>query len=56
MLEPLYTRMVLKLSGESLKGSLSHGIDPDALAYLADEIKQASKGVQLAVVVGGGNF
>ncbi|MDO8749742.1 MAG: UMP kinase [Dehalococcoidia bacterium] len=56
MPESLYTRMVLKLSGESLKGSLSYGIDPEALAYLAGEIKEASKGVQLAVVVGGGNF
>ncbi len=56
MPESLYTRMVLKLSGESLKGSLSHGIDPEALAYLAGEIKEASKGVQMAVVVGGGNF
>ncbi len=57
MPESLYTRMVLKLSGESLKGNLSHGIDPEALAYLADEIKGASSnGVQMAVVVGGGNF
>ncbi len=57
MVQPLYSRVVLKLSGESLKGSLSHGIDPEALAYLADEIQKASSnGVQLAVVVGGGNF
>ena len=57
MVEPVYSRAVLKLSGESLKGNLSHGIDPEALAYLADEIKEASAmGVQLALVVGGGNF
>ena len=57
MPESLYTRMVLKLSGEALKGSLGHGIDPEALAYLADEIREASSnGVQMAVVVGGGNF
>lgn len=49
--------MLLKLSGESLKGSQEHGIDPDALLYLADELKVASSmGVQIAVVVGGGNF
>lgn len=57
MRDPIYSRAVLKLSGESLKGNLSHGIDPEALAYLANEIKEASgMGVQLAVVVGGGNF
>ena len=57
MVVPVYSRAVLKLSGESLKGNLSHGIDPEALAYLADEIKEASAmGVQLALVVGGGNF
>ena len=57
MPEPVYRRTVLKLSGESLKGSLTHGIDPEALAYLADQIREAAgMGVQLAVVVGGGNF
>ena len=42
MLESVYSRAVLKLSGESLKGSSPYGIDPDALAYLADQIKEAS--------------
>ena len=57
MLEPVYSRAMLKLSGESLKGKVSRGIDPDALRYLADEIKEASRmGVQLSIVVGGGNF
>ena len=57
MLESVYSRAVLKLSGESMRGSSPYGIDPDALAYLADQIKEASgMGVQLSVVVGGGNF
>lgn len=57
MLEPVYNRVVLKLSGASLKGSHPYGIDPEALNYLADQIKEASgMGVQLSVVVGGGNF
>ncbi|MBI4201387.1 MAG: UMP kinase [Chloroflexi bacterium] len=57
MLKPIYARATLKLSGESLKGHLPQGIDPEALAYLADQIKEASAmGVQLAIVVGGGNF
>ena len=55
--KPIYDRVLLKLSGESLKGNLEQGIDPDALLYLADELKVASgMGVQIAVVVGGGNF
>lgn len=57
MANPRYDRVLLKLSGESLKGNLEHGIDPDALLYLADELKVAySMSVQIAVVVGGGNF
>jgi len=57
MAKPRYDRVLLKLSGESLKGNLEHGIDPDALLYLADELKVAYRmGVQIAVVVGGGNF
>ena len=52
-----YNRILLKLSGESLKGDLDYGIDPKALAYLAGEIKEAFKmGVELSAVVGGGNF
>ena len=57
MLKPVYSRVVLKLSGQSLKGSSHYGLDPEALVYLADQIKEASSmGVQLSVVVGGGNF
>ncbi len=57
MRQPVYRRIVLKLSGESLKGTQSHGIDPEALVYLAREIKEAAgMGVQLSIVIGGGNF
>ena len=57
MLKPVYSRAVLKLSGQSLKGSSHYGLDPEALVYLADQVKEASgMGVQLSVVVGGGNF
>ena len=53
----IYKRAVLKLSGESLKGTSPFGIDPEALVYLAAEIKEAvSMGVQLVIVIGGGNF
>ena len=52
-----FTRILLKLSGESLKGDRSHGIDPDSLDYMAEEIKSVtSKGIELGIVVGGGNI
>ena len=50
-------RILLKLSGEVLAGQGSFGIDPDRVASLASEIAAvASLGVQLGLVVGGGNF
>ena len=52
-----FKRILLKLSGESLKGNRSHGIDPDSLDYMAQEIKSVtSKGIELGIVVGGGNI
>jgi uridylate kinase len=52
-----YNRVLLKLSGESLMGSKQYGIDPAMLRHYANEIKQVvEKGVQLAVVIGGGNI
>ena len=48
---------MLKVSGESLKGSGSTGIDPDAVSYLAEEIGQVHDlGVEVGVVIGGGNI
>ena len=52
-----YRRILLKVSGESLKGDRGYGIDPDAVEYMATEIGAVIElGVQLAVVVGGGNI
>lgn len=51
-----YKRVLLKLSGEQLAGR-EGGIDPDFVAWLATEIKKATEtGVEMAIVVGGGNF
>ena len=52
-----YKRILLKLSGESLKGHRSHGVDPDPLDYMAGEIKSVTAlGIELGIVVGGGNI
>jgi len=52
-----YGRVLLKLSGESLKGDREFGIDPDAVGYMAAEIQSVIEmGVELGIVVGGGNF
>ncbi len=52
-----YQRVLLKLSGEALMGSQQYGIDPERLSDYADEIKSiTTKGVQVAIVIGGGNI
>ena len=52
-----YNRILLKLSGEALMGDLNYGIDPKRLAEYAAEIKQIhDKGVEIAIVIGGGNI
>jgi uridylate kinase len=52
-----YQRILLKLSGEALMGQQQYGIDAERLMQYATEIKTiASKGVQVAVVIGGGNI
>lgn len=52
-----YQRVVLKLSGEALAGSNGWGVDPAALAHLAEEVLSVQRlGVAVAVVVGGGNY
>ncbi len=48
-------RVLLKLSGESFGGG-SLGVNPDVVAQIAREIAEAAKDVEIAVVVGGGNF
>ena len=52
-----YNRILLKLSGEALMGEKQYGIDPKRLAEYAQEIKEVvDKGMQVAVVIGGGNI
>lgn len=57
MSELKYKRLLLKISGEALLGSQAFGIDPEPVEKICLEIKKAyEKGVQIAVVVGGGNI
>jgi uridylate kinase len=52
-----YQRVLLKLSGEALLGDRPFGISPEYTSYLAHEIKKVHElGVQVAIVIGGGNF
>jgi len=52
-----YKRVLLKLSGEALMGSQQYGIDPVRLGEYADEIIEAAQaGVQIGIVIGGGNI
>ncbi len=52
-----YKRILLKLSGESLLGTKGYGIDPEMLKLYAGEIKKVyDLGVQISVVIGGGNI
>ena len=52
-----YKRILLKLSGEALAGSLGHGIDFDTVMEICRPIKEVVElGAQVAIVVGGGNF
>lgn len=55
--KPVYKRIVLKLSGEAMLGEQPHGIDAEVCASFAAQIKEVrALGVQVALVVGGGNF
>jgi uridylate kinase len=54
---PRYRRVIVKLSGEALSGTAGTGVDPASLARVADEVLSLHNlGVQVAVVVGGGNY
>jgi uridylate kinase len=54
---PVYQRLVLKLSGESLSGPHESGIDAETIQGIAHEVKEIRDlGVQVAIMVGGGNF
>lgn len=53
----MYKRVLLKLSGEQLAGKFESGIDPEQVAWLADEVKKVGgNGTQVVIMVGGGNF
>jgi len=52
-----YNRILLKLSGEALMGDRQYGIDPQRLSEYAQEIRKVvDKGVEVAIVIGGGNI
>ena len=54
---PKYERILLKVSGESLQGNRGFGVDPEAVEYMAQEIRSVlDLGVQMGIVVGGGNI
>jgi len=54
---PKYKRIILKLSGEALAGEKGFGLEPEVLNSIASQVKEiVDMGVQVAVVVGGGNF
>jgi uridylate kinase len=54
---PRFSRILVKLSGEALLGSADYGIDPAVIKRIAGEIQEiAGMGVQVAVVIGGGNI
>ena len=56
-MQPKYKRILLKLSGESLAGEIKHGIDFDTVLKICEPIKKCvDAGVQVGIVVGGGNF
>lgn len=57
MTEARYRRIVLKLSGEALSGDQGYGLDPKIVQSVAEQIKGVAElGVEIAVVVGGGNI
>jgi uridylate kinase len=54
---PAYRRLVLKLSGEALAGSQGYGLDPSMLGRIGAEVREVTDlGVELAIVIGGGNI
>jgi uridylate kinase len=54
---PVFSRVLLKLSGEALMGELQYGVDPKRIASIAAAVKQVTdRGVEVAIVVGGGNI
>ncbi len=57
MSKPIYNRLVLKISGEALAGSKGYGIDPEVIDLISDQVIEVKNmGVEVAIVVGGGNI
>ena len=57
MNEPKYRRVLLKISGEALAGDAHRGLNFDVIGSVCDVVKQCVEaGVQVGIVVGGGNF
>ena len=57
MAQPKYHRVLLKISGEALAGDAHRGLDFDVIGSVCDVVKQCRElGVQIGIVVGGGNF
>ena len=57
MAEPVFKRVLLKLSGEALMGSLEYGTDPARVEAIATQVHEVSeRGVEIALVVGAGNI
>lgn len=55
--KPIYSRILLKLSGEALMGDSEFGIDPNVLHRMAEEVKEVlNLGVEVGIVIGGGNL
>ncbi len=55
--QPAFKRIVLKLSGEALSGQNGFGIDPEQAEFIARKVRQIHElGVQIAVIIGGGNL
>jgi uridylate kinase len=56
-MEPIFKRIILKLSGEALAGDKGSGIDTETVTNIAKQVKEIHNlGVEVAIVVGGGNF
>lgn len=56
-MEPKYKRVILKISGEALAGKAKFGLNEEMLSMIANQVKKLTEmNVQVAVVVGGGNF
>ena len=57
MNEPVFKRVLIKLSGEALMGPLDYGTDPETVGRIADQLKQVhDRGVEIGIVLGAGNI